>query len=147
MIIHIVHGVNLDRLGARQNEFYGSETLEDRIPILTGWLNKNWPDVELRSFQSNLEGEVVNYLNDNDEPENAFLINPGVFTHSSLAIADSVAGLKAFVLEVHLSHTYAREAYRCRSLLASHTCGTISGLGWDGYRLGIEALIGLQDRN
>ncbi|MFL2580912.1 MAG: type II 3-dehydroquinate dehydratase, partial [Schleiferiaceae bacterium] len=62
MIIHIVHGVNLDRLGVRQNEFYGSQTLEERIPILTGWLNKNWPNVELRFFQSNLEGEVVNYL-------------------------------------------------------------------------------------
>tara|TARA_B100000497_G_C7681275_1_gene412184 strand:+ start:1708 stop:2151 length:444 start_codon:yes stop_codon:yes gene_type:complete len=147
MIIHIVHGVNLDRLGVRQNEFYGNHSLEERIPILKGWLNKNWPNVELRFFQSNLEGEVVNYLNDNDKPKNAFLVNPGAFTHSSVAIADSVAGLKAKVLEVHLSHTYAREAYRRGSLLAAFTCGTISGLGWEGYRLGIDALIGLHDRN
>ena len=145
MIIHIVHGANLDRLGIRQLDIYGSNTLEDQVPILKGWLDKYWPNIELKSFQSNIEGEIISYLNSNDGPGNAFIINPGAFTHTSVAISDSVAGIQSSVLEVHLSHTYARESYRRHSLLADYTCGTISGLGWIGYRLGIEALLSIDD--
>ena len=144
MVIHIVHGSNLDRLGNRQLDIYGSHTLDDQVPILKGWLDKHWPNVELKSFQSNIEGEIINYMHSNNGSGNAFLINPGAFTHTSVAISDSIAGLESSVLEVHLSHTYARESYRRNSLLAAHTCGTISGLGWIGYRLGIEALLSLQ---
>jgi|TARA_B110000444_G_C18847736_1_gene603215 3-dehydroquinate dehydratase-2 len=144
MVIHIVHGSNLDRLGNRQLDIYGSHTLDDQVPILKGWLDKHWPNVELKSFQSNIEGEIINYMHSNNGSGNAFLINPGAFTHTSVAISDSIAGLESPVLEVHLSHTYARESYRRNSLLAAHTCGTISGLGWIGYRLGIEALLSLQ---
>ena len=144
MVIHIVHGSNLDRLGNRRLDIYGSHTLDDQVPILKGWLDKHWPNVELKSFQSNIEGEIINYMHSNNGSGNAFLINPGAFTHTSVAISDSIAGLESSVLEVHLSHTYARESYRRNSLLAAHTCGTISGLGWIGYRLGIEALLSLQ---
>jgi 3-dehydroquinate dehydratase-2 len=98
MIIHIVHGANLDRLGIRQLDIYGSNTLEDQVPILKGWLDKYWPNVELKSFQSNIEGEIINYLNSNDGPGNAFIINPGAFTHTSVAISDSVAGIQSSVL-------------------------------------------------
>ena len=144
MVIHIVHGANLDRLGMRQLDVYGTHTLEDQVPILTGWLDKHWPNVKLKSFQSNIEGEIINYLHLNDWPGNAFILNPGAFTHTSVAISDSIAGIESSVLEVHLSHTYARESYRRHSLLADYTCGTISCLGWIGYRLGIEALLTIQ---
>ncbi|CAI8367784.1 MAG: 3-dehydroquinate dehydratase [Owenweeksia sp. TMED14] len=144
MVIHIVHGANLDRLGKRQPDIYGNLTLEDQLPVLRGWLDNSWPEVQLESFQSNLEGEIINYLNKNDGPDNAFIINPGGFTHTSVVISDTLAGLKSSVLEVHLTHTYAREAFRRSSLMAPHTVGTISGLGWVGYRLAIEALISSQ---
>lgn len=145
MKLHIVHGANLGQLGQRQPELYGNQTLEDQVRILEGWLSSHWPDATLATFQSDHEGELVQYLHDHDGEDVGFLINAGGYTHTSVVLADAVAGLQARCLEVHLTHTYARETYRHTSLMAPHVIGTISGLGWIGYRLGIEALLSGRD--
>lgn len=141
MVVHIVHGINLGQLGTRQPEVYGTLRLEDQIPVLQSWLNTHFGGTELRSFQSDDEGALCTYLATHNGPDHAFVINPGAFTHTSVALRDAVAGLSSPVVEVHLSHTYAREAFRRASLLAPYTRGTVSGLGWLGYRLAIEGLL------
>jgi len=145
MKLHIVHGANLGQLGQREPELYGNQTLEDQIRILEGWLSQNWPGVTLQTFQSDIEGELVQYLHANDGDDAAFLINAGGYTHTSVVLADAVAAVQAPCLEVHLTHTYARETFRHTSLMAPHVIGTISGLGWVGYRLGLEALLAGRD--
>ncbi|MEN9940131.1 MAG: hypothetical protein RIR61_938 [Bacteroidota bacterium] len=141
MVIHIVHGINLGQLGTRQPDIYGTLRLEDQIPILQTWLDAHFGGTELRSFQSDDEGALCAYLAAHNGSDHAFVINPGAFTHTSVALRDAVAGLSSPVIEVHLSHTYARESFRRASLLAPHTRGTVSGLGWLGYRLAIEGLL------
>ena len=145
MKLHIVHGANLGQLGQREPELYGNQTLEDQVSILEGWLSQNWPGVSLQTFQSDIEGELVQYLHAHDGDDVAFLINAGGYTHTSVVLADAVAAVKAPCLEVHLTHTYARESFRHTSLMAPHVIGTISGLGWVGYRLGLEALLAGRD--
>jgi len=141
MVVHIVHGINLGQLGTRQPEIYGSLRLEEQIPVLQTWLDAHFGGTELRSFQSDDEGALCGYLAQHDGSESVFLINPGAFTHTSIALRDAVATLTSPIIEVHLSHTYARESFRRTSLLAPYTRGTISGLGWMGYRLAIEGLL------
>ena len=141
MVVHIVHGINLGQLGTRQPEVYGTLRLEDQLPVLQSWLDAHFGGTELRSFQSDDEGALCAYLAAHNGSDHAFVINPGAFTHTSVALRDAVAGLSSPVIEVHLSHTYARESFRRASLLAHHTRGTVSGLGWLGYRLAIEGLL------
>jgi len=141
MVVHIVHGINLSQLGTRQPEVYGTLRLEDQLPVLQSWLDAHFGGTELRSFQSDDEGALCAYLAAHNGSDHAFVINPGAFTHTSVALRDAVAGLSSPVIEVHLSHTYARESFRRASLLAPHTRGTVSGLGWLGYRLAIEGLL------
>ena len=141
MVVHIVHGINLGQLGTRQPEVYGTLRLEDQLPVLQSWLDAHFGGTELRSFQSDDEGALCAYLAAHNGSDHAYVINPGAFTHTSIALRDAVAGLSSPVIEVHLSHTYARESFRRASLLAPHTRGTVSGLGWLGYRLAIEGLL------
>jgi 3-dehydroquinate dehydratase-2 len=141
MVVHIVHGINLGQLGTRQPEVYGTLRLEDQLPVLQTWLDAHFGGTELRWFQSDDEGALCAYLAAHNGSDHAFVINPGAFTHTSIALRDAVAGLSSPVIEVHLSHTYARESFRRASLLAPHTRGTVSGLGWLGYRLAIEGLL------
>ena len=141
MVVHIVHGINLGQLGTRQPEVYGTLRLEDQLPVLQSWLDAHFGGTELRWFQSDDEGALCAYLAAHNGSDHAFVINPGAFTHTSVALRDAVAGLSSPVIEVHLSHTYARESFRRASLLAPHTRGTVSGLGWLGYRLAIEGLL------
>ncbi len=141
MVVHIVHGINLGQLGTRQPEVYGTLRLEDQLPVLQTWLDAHFGGTELRWFQSDDEGALCAYLAAHNGSDHAFVINPGAFTHTSVALRDAVAGLSSPVIEVHLSHTYARDSFRRASLLAPHTRGTVSGLGWLGYRLAIEGLL------
>jgi 3-dehydroquinate dehydratase-2 len=144
MVVHIVHGINLGQLGTRQPEVYGTLRLEDQLPVLQTWLDAHFGGTELRSFQSDDEGALCAYLAAHNGSDHAFVINPGAFTHTSVALRDAVAGLSSPVIEVHLSHTYARESYRKSSLVASECVGTVSGFGWLGYTLGFQALLAQQ---
>ena len=135
-----LHVPNLNMLGTREPGIYGSQTLgqvnaelESRAQAL---------GAAISCYQSNHEGALVDRIHEGRGSVDGILINAGAYTHSSIALRDAVATLTSPIIEVHLSHTYARESFRRASLLAPYTRGTISGLGWMGYRLAIEGLVG-----
>ena len=143
MKVSIINGVNLGRLGQRQPEIYGSQTLDD----IRQSLETVYPDLDIRMFQSDIEGEVVQAIWDAADQCNAIILNPGAFTHTSVAIRDAVAGVAIPVVEVHLSNLAAREPFRRESLITAVSLGQIQGFGALGYHLAVIALIDhLQER-
>lgn len=137
--ILILNGPNLNLLGTREPEIYGRRTLDD---IIEG-LRFEFPDIRLESLQSNHEGVLIDAIHDtrNDDACIGIVLNAGAYSHTSLAIADAVAGVPTPVIEVHLSNTAARETIRRSSLLAPNCIGTITGLGALGYSLAVRALL------
>ncbi|MGB3179965.1 MAG: type II 3-dehydroquinate dehydratase [Cyclobacteriaceae bacterium] len=135
MKISIVNGPNLNLLGKRQPEIYGHQSFEDFF----GTLQEAFPGHELLYYQSNSEGDLVDYLHEKGFGEaDGIILNAGAYTHTSVALADAVAGITTPVIEVHISNIYAREAFRHHSYLAPVCAGTIAGLGLSGYRLAIN---------
>ena len=138
MKILVIHGPNLQLLGAREVEVYGSKTL--------GRINKEIRaraksiGVTVTIFQSNGEGEIVDKIGSASGKFDALVINPGAYTHTSIAIRDAIAGSGLTAVEVHLSNTAAREEFRRRSFIAPVCKGVIAGFGPKGYLLAIEAL-------
>ena len=141
MKLMILNGPNLNLLGRREPEIYGSVTMESYLEVLRAC----YPDVEIAYFQSNCEGEIINELHRAGfDPEmKGIVLNAGAYTHTSLAIADAVRAIDVPVVEVHISNVSAREEIRRRSLIAPACRGVIAGFGMDSYRLGVEALSGL----
>eukprot|EP01133_Synstelium_polycarpum_P017676 gene17676-21073_t len=139
MKIQIINGPNLNLLGLREPEVYGKERFEDYF----NKLEKEYPGVELMYFQSNVEGELINKLHEIGFSFNGIILNAGGYTHTSVAIADAISGIKSPVIEVHISNIYAREEYRHVSLTGKNCKGVLTGFGMDGYRLAIEALLKL----
>ncbi len=139
MKIQIINGPNLNLLGLREPEVYGKERFEDYFDKL----EKQYPHVELTYFQSNVEGELINKLHEIGFSFNGIVLNAGGYTHTSVAIADAISGIKSPVIEVHISNIYAREEYRHVSLTGKNCKGVLTGFGMDGYRLAIEALLKL----
>lgn len=137
MKIVIINGPNLNLLGTREPEIYGHETLDD---IING-LKTKYPDVEFVSLQSNVEGEIINWLQQYGFSADGIIINAGGYTHTSVAIADAVAAIKTPVVEVHISNILAREEFRHTSLIAPHSIGIISGFGAKGYSLAVNYFI------
>ncbi len=137
--ILVINGPNLNLLGRRQPEIYGRTTLED---IYRG-LCESFPDVDFEFFQSNSEGEIIDRLHSAgfDADLTGIVLNAGAYTHTSLAIADAIAGIDRPVVEVHLSNIFAREEIRHRSLIAPVCRGSISGFGTYSYNLAVQALI------
>lgn len=133
MQINIVNGPNLNLLGNRQPEIYGNFTFED---FLTG-LKAQHPDVEFHYYQSNVEGELINYLHQIGFGSTHIILNAGGYTHTSVALADAVAAIEAPVVEVHISNILAREEYRSNSLISKHAKGVITGFGLSGYNLAV----------
>lgn len=131
--IAIINGPNLNLLGKREPEIYGQQSFDDYLVEL----KRFFPMMELDYFQSNIEGEIVNYIQDADERVDGILLNAGGYTHTSVAIADAVAAIKAKVIEVHISQPAAREVERHTSLLAKYSMGSISGFGLQSYALGL----------
>ena len=143
--ILVLHGPNLNLLGTREPEIYGKETLEEIDGQLEREAQQN--GVELRSFQSNSEGAMVDAIHDARNWANAILMNPGAYSHYSYAIRDALASVKLPTVDVHLSNIHAREEFRHNFVLAPVCVGFICGLGWRGYVFGLQGLIALlQDR-
>lgn len=137
MKILVLNGPNLNTLGKREPEIYGTQTLGD----LERMLPELYPDDTFEFLQSNDEGVIVSRLNDClDSPVDGIVINPAAFTHYSYAIRDAVAMLPIPVIEVHLSNLHAREAFRMHSVIAGVCAGQISGFGMNSYVLGVEAV-------
>ena len=137
--IFILNGPNLNLLGKRQPEIYGHDTLEDverNCAALAGELG-----FEVRLFQSNFEGGIVELIHQAREEACAIIINPGAYTHTSVAIRDAIAGIDIPVVEAHLSNIHAREEFRKTSLLAPVCLGQISGFGPLSYLLALTALL------
>lgn len=143
--ILVLHGPNLNLLGTREPEIYGKETLEGINEQLKRVAQQS--GVELRSFQSNSEGAMVDAIHDARNWASAILMNPGAYSHYSFAIRDALASVKLPTVEVHLSNIHAREDFRHNLILAPVCVGFICGLGWRGYVFGLQGLIALlQDR-
>ena len=137
MHIHIINGPNLNLLGKREPEIYGSQTFENYLEEL-----KNlYEIISFTYFQSNVEGELINDLHVNGFKADGIILNAGGYTHTSVAIADAISAIKTPVIEVHISNIFAREEYRHNSLIAGKCLGSISGFGMNSYRLGVEALL------
>lgn len=135
----MLHGPNLNLLGLREPEIYGSTTL-DRID---GLLKKDGEklQVELVCLQSNHEGVLVDAIHDARTKHQGILINPGAYTHTSVAIRDAISAVQIPTVEVHLSNIYTREEFRHHSYIAPVAIGQISGFGVESYRLGLQALV------
>lgn len=135
--VHIINGPNLNMLGAREPEIYGARAFEDYLDRL----RELFPSLDIVYFQSNHEGDLIDYLQQ-DEVRHAYgvVINGGAFSHYSYAIADALRMVEAPLIEVHISNTYARENFRQRDVLAPVCEGVIIGMGLDGYRLALANL-------
>ena len=138
MKILIVNGPNLNLLGQREKSIYGERTFESYFDEL----KKMFPQVELGYYQSNIEGELVDRLHAAQDEYDGVVMNAGAYTHTSIAIADAIGGIRIPVVEVHISCILARESYRHVSLIAPKCKGSIMGFGLDSYRLGILSFIG-----
>lgn len=136
MKVIIINGPNLNLLGKREPEIYGSQTFENYydtlIPAFSG--------ITLTYYQSNVEGELINKLHETGFSYDGIILNAGGYTHTSVALADAVAAISTPVIEVHISNIFAREEYRQISLLSKHCKGIISGLGLAGYALALQYL-------
>ncbi|MFC4870552.1 type II 3-dehydroquinate dehydratase [Negadavirga shengliensis] len=134
MKILIINGPNLNLLGKREPEIYGSQSFEDFFATLV----EKYPDIELAYYQNNVEGELVSKIHEVGFSYDGILLNAGAYTHTSVAISDAIAGVTTPVIEVHISNIYKREEFRHKSIISKECIGMIAGLGLDGYELGIQ---------
>jgi len=137
MKIQIINGPNLNLLGLREPGIYGSQSFEDYLLEL----KSVYSILEIDYFQSNVEGELINKLHEVGFEYDGIIINAGGYTHTSVAIADAIAGIKTPVIEVHISNIYAREEFRHVSLTGKNCRGVLTGFGLDGYRLALESFL------
>ena len=138
MRIAVIHGPNLRLLGRREPEVYGTDTLDDvndRLDALASELG-----CELETYQSNHEGDLIDFIDEASSRVDGFLINPGAYTHTSIALRDALVGVDRPFVEVHLSNTAGREPFRRQSYLSGVASGVVYGLGVDSYLLGLRGL-------
>lgn len=136
MKILIVNGPNLNLLGRREPGIYGHSSFEEYLPLL----RERYPLIELEYFQSNVEGELIDKMQQDGFSCQGIVLNAGAYTHTSIALHDCIRSLTSPVIEVHISNVHQREAFRHHSMISSACKGVICGFGLDSYRLAIEAL-------
>jgi len=135
----LINGPNLNLLGSREPEIYGSKSLSDIDKELSIIADQN--GYELLSFQSNSESEIVDWIHENANDAEFLVINPGAFTHTSISIRDAILGTDISFIEIHISNIHSREEFRKESYFSDIAVGTISGLGFKGYELAALAAI------
>ena len=144
MKLAIVNGPNLNLTGKREVDLYGTQNFENFIAEI----DEQYASCEFVYLQSNVEGELINFLHElNDQAEiSGILLNAGAYSHTSLAIADAVSGIEKEVIEIHLSNVFKREEVRHISHISKVVSGSISGFGMDGYKLGVQYFINRNQR-
>lgn len=138
MKIQIVNGPNLNLLGVREPGIYGSESFESYLPKL----REQYPDVEIEYYQSNVEGELINKIQEVGFSFDGIVLNAGAYTHTSIALHDCICAIKCPVVEVHISNVHQREDFRHHSFISAACKGVVCGFGLNSYRLAIEGLLG-----
>jgi 3-dehydroquinate dehydratase-2 len=139
MRISIINGPNLNMLGKRQLSIYGNTSLEEINGYINNYAKKN--DINVEFYQSNIEGEIINKIWQSSGNFDGIIINPGAYSHTSIAIRDAIAGVSVPVVEVHISNIFGREQFRHRSYLTPVCVGSIVGLGYLGYVLALEYFV------
>lgn len=137
MNILIINGPNLNLLGKREKSIYGEESFDDFLARL----RQRYASHQIDYFQSNIEGEIIDKIQEAGFSCDGIILNAGAYTHTSIAISDAMRAVSAPVIEVHISNIHAREEYRHKSMIAAAASGSIIGFGLDSYRLALEALI------
>ena len=135
--IQIVNGPNLNLLGKREPGIYGSRSFESCLPAL----RERYPDVQIDYYQSNIEGELINKMQEVGFCYDGIVLNAGAYTQTSIALLDCIRSLRCRVVEVHISNVHQREEYRHHSMISAGCKGVICGFGLDSYRLAIEGLL------
>ena len=137
MKIQIVNGPNLNLLGVREPGIYGSDSFESYLAKL----REQYPDVEIEYYQSNVEGELINKIQDVGFSFDGIVLNAGAYTHTSIALHDCIRAIKCPVVEVHISNVHQREDFRHHSFISAACKGVVCGFGLNSYRLAIEGLL------
>ena len=142
MRILIINGPNLNLLGTREPGIYGNSTFEDYLRELRA----KDPDVEIDYYQSNIEGCLIDKMQEVGFSCDGIVLNAGAYTHTSIALQDCIRSLKAPVIEVHISNVHRREEFRHKSMISCACLGVICGFGMDSYRLAVEAIAGINNQ-
>lgn len=137
MKVLIINGPNLNLLGKREPDVYGTQTFEGYYAGLVA----KYPDVELEYYQSNVEGDIITKIQQAGFACNGIILNAGAYTHTSIGIADAVKSVTSPVIEVHISNTFSRETFRHQSYLSPVSAGVIIGFGLRGYELALQSLL------
>lgn len=135
--IKIINGPNLNLLGQREQKIYGSVNFEHYL----NYLNKKYKQCSIEYFQSNHEGEIIDFLHDNNKKNISIVLNAGAYTHYSYAIRDAISAINSIVIEVHISNIYKREEFRHRSVISEVCSGTIVGFGLTSYELAVQSIL------
>ena len=135
--IIIINGPNLNLIGKRETKIYGNISMEDYLSEI----RNNFPKIQIDYFQSNVEGDLINKLQEVGFSYDGVVLNAGGYTHTSVAISDAVAAIKTSVVEVHISNVYKREEYRHQSLMAKNCIGVIAGFGLHSYKMAIDSFL------
>ena len=137
MKVQIINGPNINLLGKREPGIYGSRSFEDYLVEL----RQAYPDVEMDYYQSNCEGELIDKIQEVGFTVDGIILNAGAYTHTSIALQDTIRAISSPVIEVHISNVHQREEFRHRSMISCACIGVICGFGLDSYRLAVEALL------
>jgi len=136
MKIQIINGPNLNLLGTREPNVYGNQSFNEYL----NELKTAYPNIQIDYFQSNIEGEIINKIQETGFCYNGIILNAGGYTHTSVAIRDAIAAVNTPVVEVHISNVHAREEFRHQSMISAVCAGVIAGFGMDSYRLAIKSI-------